>query len=165
MSMLPEQKTSSKTCSKCGEDKPLTDFHKNKVAKDGLTYHCKECMRERYYEFRQEKPERSIYHNMVNRSKSRGWDEPEWTPEDIRVKIEGCCEVTGLPFNLDFTPADHHCEKSAFKPSPDRIDNSKGYTKDNVRWVVWIFNMMRANFPDEDIKVFVENLCKNEIDI
>jgi hypothetical protein len=165
MSMLPEQKTNSKTCSHCGEDKPLSDFHNDKSSKDGLTYNCKKCIKEIFYEFRQQKPERVIYYGMVKRSKKKGWDMPEWTPEDIRVKIEGCCEVTGLPFNLDFTPSDHHCEKSAFKPSPDRIDNSKGYTKDNVRWVVFIFNMMRASFPDEDIKVFVENLCKNEVNL
>jgi hypothetical protein len=32
-----------KTCSKCGIEKPLTDFNKDKVKKDGLQYRCKTC--------------------------------------------------------------------------------------------------------------------------
>lgn len=34
-----------KTCTKCGETKPLTDFYKDKHSKDGLTYRCRECNR------------------------------------------------------------------------------------------------------------------------
>lgn len=32
-----------KTCSKCGEAKFLTDFHKDKTSRDGHCYHCKQC--------------------------------------------------------------------------------------------------------------------------
>ena len=32
-----------KTCSKCGEDKPLTDFHKHKQTKSGYKSRCKVC--------------------------------------------------------------------------------------------------------------------------
>ena len=32
-----------KTCSRCGKTKPLSEFHKNKNAKDGYNYICKEC--------------------------------------------------------------------------------------------------------------------------
>ena len=34
-----------KTCSKCKESKPLTEFHKNRGNKDGLHNYCKECNR------------------------------------------------------------------------------------------------------------------------
>ncbi len=34
----------TKKCSKCKEDKNLTDFHKNKSKKDGLQIYCKPCM-------------------------------------------------------------------------------------------------------------------------
>jgi hypothetical protein len=33
----------SKTCSKCGEEKPLSEFGKRKDRPDGLQYHCKAC--------------------------------------------------------------------------------------------------------------------------
>jgi len=32
-----------KHCKRCGADKPLEDFHKDKKAKDGLCFYCKEC--------------------------------------------------------------------------------------------------------------------------
>jgi 5-methylcytosine-specific restriction endonuclease McrA len=35
-----------KTCSKCGEAKPLSDFSALKRSKDGLNYHCKVCWNE-----------------------------------------------------------------------------------------------------------------------
>lgn len=35
-----------KTCSKCGKQKPLKDFPKNKTKADGLAYNCKVCQRE-----------------------------------------------------------------------------------------------------------------------
>ena len=32
-----------KTCSKCGDDKPLSEFHKDKHTKDGYTSSCISC--------------------------------------------------------------------------------------------------------------------------
>ena len=32
-----------KTCTKCNEEKPASEFNKNKATKDGLASHCKEC--------------------------------------------------------------------------------------------------------------------------
>jgi hypothetical protein len=32
-----------KTCNKCGEEKPFTDFSKRKDTRDGLNYKCKAC--------------------------------------------------------------------------------------------------------------------------
>lgn len=34
----------TKRCSKCGEVKPLSDFHKNRSNPDGLQYGCKPCV-------------------------------------------------------------------------------------------------------------------------
>ena len=33
----------TKRCRDCGEDKPVTEFHRNKHSKDGLAYRCKPC--------------------------------------------------------------------------------------------------------------------------
>ncbi len=32
-----------KICYKCKEEKPISEFHKNKKTKDGLRYECKSC--------------------------------------------------------------------------------------------------------------------------
>lgn len=38
-----QPKCKNKQCTKCKEEKPLTEFSKNKSTPDGLQYHCKEC--------------------------------------------------------------------------------------------------------------------------
>jgi len=36
----------TKICTKCGKEKPKAQFHKYKLAKDGLNWHCKDCVNE-----------------------------------------------------------------------------------------------------------------------
>ena len=43
-----------KRCSKCGEVKPVGEFGKSKVSKNGLQSRCKECFK-KYYEENKEK--------------------------------------------------------------------------------------------------------------
>ena len=35
----------TKVCVKCGEEKPLTEFYRNKRARDRKTKRCKECFK------------------------------------------------------------------------------------------------------------------------
>ena len=37
-------------------------------------------------------------------------------------------------------------------PSIDRIDNSKGYTKDNVQWTCWRYNDAKADMSDDSFR-------------
>ena len=37
-----------KRCSKCGKVKPISEFSKNKHAKDGMQFHCTDCKKEYY---------------------------------------------------------------------------------------------------------------------
>jgi len=46
-----------KTCGKCKEEKPLSEFNKNKNTKDGLCSDCRECKRQ-YYKENKEKIKR-----------------------------------------------------------------------------------------------------------
>jgi len=41
-----------KVCSKCGEEKPITDFYKNKNCKDGYRNVCKTCCKEKQNQYR-----------------------------------------------------------------------------------------------------------------
>lgn len=59
--------------------------------------------------------------------------------EDIQRRIDaGFCEVTGYPFDLTQDPVKG--SRRFDGPSLDRIDNSLGYTYDNVRVVLNIVN-------------------------
>lgn len=91
----------------------------------------------------------------------------KWPVFDIDVEFiekkltSGFCEVTGLPFQFS-TPGNSH--KNPFAPSIDRIDNSKGYIKSNVRIVLWCVNLMHGEMNDEQMvemcKAVVKGLSK-----
>lgn len=38
-----KEKNLTKKCSRCGVEKPLSEFHKNRSSKDGLQNYCKQC--------------------------------------------------------------------------------------------------------------------------
>jgi hypothetical protein len=40
-----------KECSKCNVGKPLSEFYKFKLAKDGLQSYCKECFKKYYKKY------------------------------------------------------------------------------------------------------------------
>ena len=50
----------SKTCTKCGETKPLDDFHRDKTKAGGRKSNCKECERERKRRFYEENREKVL---------------------------------------------------------------------------------------------------------
>jgi hypothetical protein len=57
------------------------------------------------------------------------------------------CALTNVTFNI---------ESKWYKPSLDRIDSNKGYTKNNIRLVAWIVNHCRGDLTDND---FID-MCK-----
>ena len=57
------------------------------------------------------------------------------------------CALTNVKFDI---------ESKWYKPSLDRIDSNKGYTKTNLRLVAWIVNHCRGNLTDTD---FID-MCK-----
>lgn len=58
-----------------------------------------------------------------------------------------CCAVTRLPFTIDLSRYTKG-RRDPFSPSIDRIDNRRGYERDNVRLVWLIVNLGRADFCD-----------------
>lgn len=71
------------------------------------------------------------------------------TESEIKLIIDranGCCEVTGIFFQLlrDRKPG----ERDPFMPSLDRIDSEKGYTFDNVRLVCIAANLAMNTWGD-----------------
>ena len=65
----------SKACTKCGETKPLDDFHRDKTGAGGRRPDCKECVRERSRSYHEENRDKRLeysrrYHEE-NRDKVR----------------------------------------------------------------------------------------------
>ena len=79
--------------------------------------------------------------------------------EDIITN--GKCAITGLSFSVGGLTGTGN--RNPFNASPDRIDNTKGYEPANVQWVVFIYNLMKSNFKDEDVVLFIKKLQANPI--
>ena len=45
---MPAAVDGLKECCKCGETKPVSEYHKNKTSADGLQYKCRSCEKKRY---------------------------------------------------------------------------------------------------------------------
>ncbi len=50
--------TGLKQCSRCDEEKPESDFGRNKASRDGLKYFCKRCVNQLQREWAEKNPER-----------------------------------------------------------------------------------------------------------
>ena len=158
-----------RTCKGCKIEKLFSEFYENSESKEGRLLRCKECCKRWSKEWRDQTPkeERSKSHKEWRlhnrgaalltiarfRAKKKGL-EFTITTADIDPKIKyGLCELTGIRFNLKNG-------KTWDSPSIDRIDSSKGYTKDNVRVVLYCVNVMAntwgANKIVEIAKAIVE---------
>ncbi len=91
------------------------------------------------------------------RAKKKGLEfnlDIEWYKKKLG---KGVCAVTKLPFKLK----PKNIALNPYYPAIDRIDSSKGYTKDNCQLVVSIFNMIKANYD----YTTVEKFCKGFVQI
>ena len=78
--------------------------------------------------------------------------------DDIKKKwddAKGKCSVSGMKMT-------HHRDgsgkKIATNVSIDRINNKKGYTKNNVRLVCWCVNKMKHTMSDDELMLWVNRI-------
>ena len=80
-----------KVCSKCGEEKGLDCFHKNKKTKDGLTYWCKSCKSKNginYYKQNKEKIKTIVREYEKNNRKKINEAQKKWKEKNKeKVKL------------------------------------------------------------------------------
>ena len=107
-------------------------------------------------DFKNEDYDKKWSHNLVSRSKffdkKKNFEKCDLTVEWVEKKMILCnfrSEYTGIkmfPSKTKFFP---------FKPSLDRIDNSKGHTKDNVKLVCMAENFARNNFTFDEFQEYL----------
>ena len=149
----------NKTCTKCGETKPTTEFHKNKAKSDGLRYRCKVCHRADRKAWREANPEkvkaRSKAWREANPEKakacSKAWYEANreekkasskayrLTPVGKLREYEDNAKRRGIPFllteeefNALWQKPCHYCGAEIKTIGLDRVDNYGPYHIDNV---------------------------------
>lgn len=77
-----------------------------------------------------------------------------WVQERLTA---GKCEATGLPFDLDLGTA---AEPNPWSPTIDRRDSKLGYSPDNCRMVVWVYNSAKNCWGDDVVLEMAEALVE-----
>jgi hypothetical protein len=76
-------------------------------------------------------------------------------------KQGGICPFTGWKLLLP-EGSSVRKDRSVYRASLDRIDNSKGYTRGNLRYVSIMANYCRNEFSDEEVKLFCEAVTSSK---
>lgn len=164
----------NKICNKCNVEKDISEFYK--AWKKYYQSDCKLCTNIRVNKWRREHNENAVQYVrnwrikhkntnhlkawqilewMTKRSKDRWFPPPEWTRDEIYSIIEWwVCSKTWIPF--EFSQSKYR--KSPFTPTPDRIDSSLGYTKENTQWVCYMYNAMKWEFSVDDVDRFISGI-------
>ena len=72
---------------------------------------------------------------------------------------KGLCPITGFEITLEGT---QEFKKKRFTASLDRIDSSKGYTKDNVWFVTLQANYMKSQLTMEELVNWCQRIVEQQ---
>lgn len=76
----------------------------------------------------------------------------------LKLVRTGKCEISKIPFDKRRKPL--HGSDLPFRASLDRIDNTKGYLKDNIQVVCRIFNHCKWTWDTEDVLTLATALVR-----
>ena len=164
---VSERHTKSGSCIECGNKKSREWNVKHNY---GAKYRAanQDKLKESARKWRAKNPDKLLAYNLtpyarlisqLNQAKRRAKEkgvEFNLTREDI--KIPSHCPVLNIPLQRS---VDNQGKKSDNSPSIDRIDNTKGYTKDNIRIISWKANRLKNDATLEELKLIVEYMEKH----
>lgn len=141
-----------KTCTKCGDTLPLDSFYRSKFGTKGRASECKSCFlarnRARYRTASRPRAAVLLSHAKT-RAERKGLAfnlDVDWI--DAAIK-QGHCQITGLPFDLNLRG-----ERNLFGPSLDRVVPEMGYTKENVKIVLFGYNSCKNTATADEARAF-----------
>lgn len=168
----------SKKCRVCLLELPVGDFSKNKANKDTLQNFCKECDRKRQQQRRVEK--NSSIKEYAKEYRQKHFTNIEYRLQALlnssraRAKAKNREHTLTRQDLLDLYPTDGRCPIFGIKlewntkgfrensPSIDRIDSTKGYTRDNVQIISWKANRIKGYASVEELEILLSYLKQGE---
>lgn len=172
-----------KYCNKCRVTKAAKSFPKSRNRRDGLGSWCKSCANtanKAYYqknkehinlkgrEWRQsnrsyiktkrkENRKRDIRKILLASAKHRA--KTKGIMFDLQIEdivIPECYPILGIKLEL------YNETQERTSPSIDRIDSTKGYTKENIMIISWRANTMKTDANLEELTMFAEWIIANQ---
>lgn len=135
----------TKRCSKCKQTKSGKEFAVDRKTKSGLYSRCTLCMREQCNEYdNKNRAQRNKSHRKHKRLK-------RYDPEYRLQQYQRGAKNRGLQFDIDIDFINDmwnkpctYCGSEIDSIGLDRIDNSKGYTKENLCSCCFNCNQMKS---------------------
>jgi hypothetical protein len=140
----------NKRCYVCGLTKSVTEFNKNKHKADGCRDECKQCDIIKYRKYKNKNIKKKVVYNAKLRAAKKNLP---FDIEESDIHIPDFCPVLGIPIKMN--ESDVSSNRFDNSPSIDRIDSSKGYTKDNIRIISHRANTLKNNATVEELKLIL----------
>lgn len=143
-----------KICSKCGLEKELDNFGKDKSKKDGLNTWCKKCYNEHNKQYRQQPQQKKYLKQYRQRPKVKT---SRKTPEAKYSKYKHDAKRRHYPFELtleQFTLIISQPCNYCGSPGPNGIDrknNDDGYTLNNSVPCCFRCNKIKMDYSVEEM--------------
>lgn len=144
----------TKVCPKCKKEKSVKDFPKKH-------YQCKVCHQayqtsekkkeyssKWYFKRKQNRPENYLFKQAKHRAKDSNL---EFSISEEDIKIPDYCPYLGVKLEVR---SKHNA------PSLDRIDNTKGYIKDNIQVISYQANLMKNSASIDDLLRFAKGIMR-----
>lgn len=161
-----EWKDGKLLCHYCGEYKDIDEFTEHgseSRVRGGRRYYCRECSTSRQKSHNRNLPDdqkldKCLRWRMLGaRDRSRQKDGLVFnlTMDDMRdlwISQNGKCAISGIDMTYELQMG-----RVPTNISIDKIDRTKGYTKDNVQLVCMACNQIKSDMSEEDMY----NFCKS----
>lgn len=165
-----------KKCTKCGEQKELTEFYANRTAKDGKRSNCKKCQdktRDKWAEANKDRlaAHRKEYSSREDVKARRNKQQLKWRAENLDWelwhKAKKRSEKSGVPFDIERSDIiiPDKCPvldiplfitKGSIgdnSPTVDRIKPEDGYVKGNIAVISARANRIKCNASLEEFEL------------
>lgn len=120
----------------------------NKAWRDANKEHRKEHAAKKHRERKQTSPELYLWKYARARARNDGM---EFDLEVADIVIPEMCPYMKTPFEMN---------NKQLAASLDRIDSTRGYTKDNIRVVSYMANRMKTNATEEQLIAFAKGVLE-----
>jgi hypothetical protein len=156
-----------KRCKICKEIKDITNFNeiyvdREKKFKSRLAV-CTKCKPEYVRNSDIKQRENNYFRYIVSDIKTRAkiknlnFDLTAEYIEELFKTQKGVCAVTKLPMNFERSG---WMKRNPYMASIDRIIPEQGYTKENIRWVLYAVNLALCNWGEGVFKKIAESYMK-----
>jgi len=131
-----------KVCVKCGNNLPISDFHKNKECRFGVSSLCKECSKIKQIQYCRTLDGKinQIYNSQKGNSTQRNRPHPNYTKKELKNWI-----ISQPNYKTLFKEWEMSGYKKLMAPSCDRVDTLKPYTLHNLQLGTFKENHLHEN--------------------